>query len=46
MSPACIGRMDVNDVKKHLKGKFAGDSILVTDSHTSYPEFARSDAFP
>ena len=43
MSPACIGRMDVNDVKKHLKGKFAGDSILVTDSHTSYPEFARSE---
>ena len=21
MSPACIGRMDTNDVKKHLKGK-------------------------
>ena len=43
MSPACIGRMDTNDVKKHLKGKFASDSILVTDSHTSYPEFARSE---
>lgn len=43
MSPTCIGRMDVNDLKKHLKGKFASDSILVTDSHTSYPEFARSE---
>lgn len=43
MSPTCIGRMDVNDVKKHLKGKFASDSILVTDSHTSYPEFAKSE---
>lgn len=43
MSPTCIGRMDVNDLKKHLKGKFASDSILVTDSHTSYPEFARRE---
>lgn len=43
MSPTCIGRMDAEDLKKHLKGKFASDSILVTDSHTSYPEFARGE---
>lgn len=43
ISPACIGRLEINDVKKHLKGRFAPDAIMVTDSHNAYPEFAKSE---
>lgn len=43
ISPVCIGRLEIEDVKKHLKGRFAPDAIMVTDSHNSYPEFAKGE---
>lgn len=42
-SPICLGHPEMEDIKKHLTGKFTSDSILVTDSLTSYPEFARRE---
>lgn len=43
MNPTCISRLETDDVKKDLHGRFASDAIMVTDSHNAYPEFARSE---
>lgn len=43
INPVCIGRLEIDDVKKNLTGKFAPDAIMVTDSHNAYPEFAKSE---
>lgn len=43
MDTACIGRLETRDVTRLLSGKFEDDAILVTDSHPSYPKFARED---
>lgn len=43
MKPTCVSRLEINDIKKELQGKFASDSIIVTDSHNAYPSFAASE---
>lgn len=43
MHPVCIGRLETEDVKRELHGKFAEDTIFLTDSHTSYPDFVRNE---
>lgn len=43
VNPVSIGRLETADIKKHLSGRFAPDAIMVTDSHVSYPSFAKSE---
>ena len=43
VKPACIGRLETADVEKCLRGRFASDAILVTDSHNAYPGFAHKE---
>lgn len=43
MSPTCISRLETDDIKKELQGRFASDYIIVTDSHNAYPSFAISE---
>ena len=43
MKPTCVSRPEINDIKKELQGRFASDSIIVTDSHNAYPPFAASE---
>ena len=43
INPVCIGRLETDDVKKGLEGRFEGDAILVTDSHNAYPPFAKTE---
>lgn len=43
MNATCIGRLETEDVKKDLAGRFEGDAILVTDSHNAYPGFAKAE---
>lgn len=38
--PICLGRPETADIRRGLHGAFASDAILVTDSHSAYPEFA------
>lgn len=42
-SPICLGHPEMKDIQKHLTGRFAKDAILVTDSLTSYPQFAKKE---
>ena len=43
MSPVGIAHLEIEDVKKYMHGRFAPDSIFVTDSHNAYPSFAASE---
>ena len=43
MKPTCVGRLETTDVNKSLHGKFEKDAILVTDSHSAYPNFASKE---
>ena len=43
IDPVCVGRLETNDLTKNLSGKFASDAILVTDSHSAYQGFARTE---
>lgn len=43
MRPTCLSRPEISDITKELKGRFASDSILVTDSHNAYPTFAYNE---
>lgn len=43
MTPTCVSRPETEDIKKELQGRFASDSIFVTDSHNAYPSFAASE---
>lgn len=43
MTPTCVSRPETEDIKKELQGRFASDSIFVTDSHNAYPSFAVSE---
>ena len=43
MSPTCVSRPETDDIKKELHGRFASDSIMVTDSHNAYPLFATGE---
>ena len=40
MIPVSVGRLETEDVKKNLSGRFPTDGIMVTDSHNAYPKFA------
>ena len=43
IDPVSVGRLETNDLTKNLSGKFASDAILVTDSHSAYQGFARTE---
>lgn len=43
MVPVGLGTLETEDIKKYLHGKMAKDSIMVTDSHGSYPKFAEGE---
>lgn len=43
IDPVCVGRLETKDLTKNLSGKFASDAILVTDSHSAYQGFARTE---
>ena len=43
IDPVSVGRLETNDLPKNLSGKFASDAILVTDSHSAYQRFARTE---
>lgn len=43
MNPTCVSRPEIADIQKELQGRFASDSILVTDSHNAYPSFASGE---
>lgn len=43
MNPTCVKRLETNDVNKSSHGKFEKDAILVTDSHTAYPNVASKE---
>jgi len=45
INPICVGHPQTTDIEKELSGKFASDAILVTDSNSVYPAFARMRAF-
>lgn len=42
LAPSCIGRVEPKHLEQHLGGKFAEDSILVTDSLRAYRTFANN----
>lgn len=39
--PVCTGRVGVNELDKLFEGRIEEGSILCTDSHKSYPRFAK-----
>lgn len=43
MVPVSVGRLETEDVKKRLAGRFPTDGIMVTDSHNAYPKFAEEE---
>lgn len=43
INPICVGHPQTADIEKELSGKFASDAILVTDSNSAYPAFARKE---
>lgn len=43
MIPVGFGRLETDDVKKRLSGRFPTDGIMVTDSHNAYPKFAEQE---
>lgn len=43
INPICVGHPQTADIQKELSGKFASDAILVTDSNSAYPAFARKE---
>lgn len=43
INPICVGHPQTTDIQKKLSGKFASDAILVTDSNSAYPAFAREE---
>lgn len=43
LAPSCIGRIEPKHLEQHWSGKFAEDSILVTDSLRAYRTFANNN---
>lgn len=43
LAPSCIGRIEPKHLEQHWSGKFAADSILVTDSLRAYRTFANNN---
>lgn len=41
--PVSVGRLEITDIQKLMKGRFSQGSTLVTDSHGAYPTLARSE---
>lgn len=41
--PVSVGRLEIEDAKKLLKGRLGGKTTLVTDSHGTYPSVAREE---
>ena len=43
ISPTCLGKIEPKHLEQHLGGRFAEDSILVTDSLRAYRTFANNN---
>lgn len=41
IEPVCTGRVGVNELDKLFEGRIGEGSILCTDTHKSYPRFAK-----